>query len=120
MSQKVEKLAILILILFIIVNVSSFFVRFTDFFFPASISDYFTMQVKLLGSMFFLFGISVNIGSSIWLFISAKKLQTQPLVWCLLGLFAGLIAILLWYSIRIYEILKDREFSEKQPNITNR
>lgn len=50
--------------------------------------------------------IAVLVGVSIWLFMAAKKERNAtPRVWALFGLCFGLIAVVLFYAVRIYEQL---------------
>ena len=44
----------------------------------------------------------VNIGAAIWLYIEAKSIALKAWVWSLLGLFFGLIGLILFYAIQIF------------------
>jgi hypothetical protein len=44
----------------------------------------------------------LNIGSAIWLYIEARSLSLKAWVWSLLGLFFGLIGLILFYAIQIF------------------
>ena len=48
------------------------------------------------------FGGLLNIGSAIWLYIEARSLSLKAWVWSLLGLFFGLIGLILFYAIQIF------------------
>ncbi|PCI66167.1 MAG: hypothetical protein COB38_10400 [Gammaproteobacteria bacterium] len=52
---------------------------------------------------------SVNIGSCIWIFIEANKLNLKPWVWSLLGLFFGVIGLVLFYLIQVFTKQQSKE-----------
>ncbi|MCF7848602.1 MAG: hypothetical protein K9M45_07120 [Kiritimatiellales bacterium] len=58
--------------------------------------------------------IAFNVAIAIWLFIIAKREKTIPLVWALFGLISGLLAPVLFYAVRIYEIL-DKQKNNSEP-----
>ena len=48
------------------------------------------------------FGGLVNLGAAIWLYIEARALALKSWIWALLGLFFGLIGMLLFYAVQIF------------------
>ena len=48
----------------------------------------------------------VNIFVALWLFAAARKGEAAPWAWLVFGIFFGLLAVVLFYLMRIYDILK--------------
>lgn len=48
------------------------------------------------------FGGMVNFGAAIWLYIEAKAVSLKAWIWALLGLFFGLIGLVIFYIIQIF------------------
>ena len=61
---------------------------------------------KLVGSVSLFFKILVNICIAIWLTINARKYKAQPGAWFVFGIFFGIMAAVLFYLIRIHDLLK--------------
>ena len=50
----------------------------------------------------------VEIGIGVWLFVVARKEKnTMPWLWGLFGFFFGLIAVVLFYAVKIYESINE-------------
>jgi uncharacterized BrkB/YihY/UPF0761 family membrane protein len=47
-------------------------------------------------------GTLVNVGAGIWLYIEAKAVALKAWVWALLGLFFGLLGVVLFYVMQLY------------------
>jgi hypothetical protein len=45
----------------------------------------------------------VYLGSAVWVFVEARAAGLRALIWSLLGLTLGLLGILLFYAIQIYQ-----------------
>ena len=65
--------------------------------------EYYWEQISVL------FGVLVNIGAGIWLYIESKAINLKAWVWSLLGFLFGLIGVILFYAIQIYSIKRNNE-----------
>ena len=63
---------------------------------------------KLLASIFLFFRALVHICVAIWLFVAAREHKAQPWAWFVFGIFFGLMAALLFYLTRIYDMLRSK------------
>ena len=105
--KGIEKVAIVLIILTVITVIFSYFSNvFVARIYGPDFLTYMNLQTRIASGIIFFFGVLVHIGVAIWLFILARRHQAQPWIWCLFGLFFGLIAAILFYLIRIYESLK--------------
>ena len=102
---NIDKIALLIIILFALSIGATFTTRILEFFYQnVQVVRSIHLQIKLLSFTYFLFTILVNIGSAVWLYIEARKTQNSKWLWATLGLFAGLFGVILWF---LSEILKE-------------
>lgn len=111
-ANKFNTLAVLLIILFIASFISSLFPNgFLWLFAPGMVEQdtimAFTVQTNSLALIFSAFSLSVHIGCAIWLFVETKKDSTHAFVWAALGLFSGVVAVILWYLKGIYEELSN-------------
>ena len=110
MSNKFNTLAILLIILFIASFVTTLFPNAYLWLLAPGMTDQsaitaFTTQTKSLAFIYSVLSFSVNIGCATWLYIEAKKESSYAFVWLALGLFSGLISVILWYLKGIHEKL---------------
>jgi len=102
LKTKTDKLIIVLLVLFILSLAVSSATRIIGLLTPGStLFSQFSLQTRLLSFVYFFFGISVQIGCAVWLFAEVKKRQGRFLLWSFLGLFTGIMAVILWYLIKI-------------------
>jgi uncharacterized BrkB/YihY/UPF0761 family membrane protein len=64
---------------------------------------YYAEQVSVI------FGVLVNIGAAIWLYIEAKSVELKAWVWSVLGFFFGVMGIIMFYVIQIYSTKRNNE-----------
>ncbi len=102
LNTKTDKLIIVLLVLFIISLAVTSTARILGMLSPASAGfSQFSLQTRLLGFLYFFFGMSVQLGCAVWLFSEVKKRGGRFLLWSFLGLFTGVMAVILWYLIKI-------------------
>ena len=103
--KKIELLAIVIVILALVSSVTSMIYQyFIMRLLPVEeigkitmVQSAFAISAKIIRSL-------VEIGIGVWLFAVAKKEKNaMPWLWGLFGLFFRLIAVVLFYVIKIYE-----------------
>ena len=122
-TKKIEKLALIFLILFVISIGISFSTKifwsflapgFTDT--PAFTS--FNIQTNLFSIIYSAFGILIYIGCAIWLHITAKSIKANHWLWTFLGLFSGIFAVILWFLWQIQKRLERLETSNDKKHNT--
>ncbi len=82
--KSIDKVAIVFLILFLISLLFTLSKQFANFTLPEN--DRFlmaSMQMRFVWWVYALFGYVVYLGSSIWLFIEAKKTESNKWVWAI-------------------------------------
>lgn len=107
MMKQIEKFLVIILILTLISLAVSFFspgllVRIYD----AAEYGKISLFHKFIAAIPLIFKVLVYICVGIWLFVAAREHKAQPWLWLVFGLFFGLIAAVLFYLTRIYDMLK--------------
>lgn len=60
-------------------------------------------------SLSVLLSFLVNIGAAIWLYIEGKAVALRAWVWSLLGLFFGLMGVILFYVIQVFAAKRANE-----------
>ena len=122
-TNKVEKLALILLILFAVSIGISFFTKVFWWFFAPGFTESqvftaFNLHTKLFSAIYSAFGILINIGCAIWLYITAKSNDVNRWLWTFLGLFAGIFAVILWFlwQIQIYLQRQDRPSEHQKHN----
>lgn len=118
-TKKVERLALIIVILFTVSIGISFFTKvFWWFFAPAFTKSQafaaFNLQTKLFSAIYSAFGIIIPIGCAIWLHITAKSNDANHWLWTFLGLFSGIFAVILWFLWQIQIYLKRQDRKDEQ------
>lgn len=116
-EQRVNKfntLAALLIILFIASFISTLFPKAYLWLLAPGMTEQsalnaFTIQTRSLAFIYSVFSLSVHIGCAIWLYIETKKENTPTFVWLVLGLFSGVIAVILWYLKGIYDKLSHQK-----------
>ena len=107
MMKQIEKFLVIILILTLTSLVVSFF-------YSAllarlyGVTEYAKISLfhKFIATIPLIFKVLVYICVGIWLFVAAREHKAQPWLWLVFGLFFGLIAAVLFYLTRIYDMLK--------------
>ena len=108
MIKKIEKLAILAIVLYIISGVFKT-MRYDFFHELVNYLKWSPTNVILLTIPIAVITYLVHIGIAIWLYIIAKKEKASPWIWALLGLVSGILAPILFYVIKVYEKLNQGE-----------
>ena len=104
-SEKINKIALLVLILFILSTGASITSRVLGLIYPMeTVVTLMNYQVKLLSFVYHFFGMILNIGCSIWLYFEARSNDSIKWLWAFVGLFAGVLGVILWI---LSEILKE-------------
>ena len=109
--KKIVTLAVIIIVLCVLSNISPIASTFFGAkFFGAETYGKFNLSIHLMATLTRVLVLSLHIGIGIWLFFLAhRERHTTPWVWCLFGLFFGLVAVILYYLIKIYETVKPSE-----------
>ena len=99
---KQEKL-ILLLIALIVIGRFSVFAR--DIYLARTYASLIPLEVEnYWKNVSLIFGLVENFGAAIWLYIESKALNLKAWVWSLLGLFFGVVGVILFYVIQIYSL----------------
>jgi len=100
--KNIEKILIVVVLLSIIVTVFSFFShRFIATLWGPKFASQISLSTNLLSFMKMLIMNTVRIVIGIWLFMLARKEQEQKWLWLIFGVSFGLIAVILFYLIKI-------------------
>jgi len=109
--KKIETLAFIVIVLYLLSFAaplaSNFFIAQT--YTPTEVGQ---MRLSLQWVTMFksILGVLVHIAIGEWLFFVARRERhATPWIWCLFGLFFGLIAVILYYLIKLYESVKPTE-----------
>ena len=104
--KQIEKILVVILALTIISTVGAYLSSglLVRFYGPAEYAQM-SLFSKTVATIPLFFRILVNICVAAWLFVVAREHRAQPVLWFVFGIFFGLIAIVLFYLIRIYDAL---------------
>lgn len=102
--KKLEWLALLVIILFLLTH-------FLSLFGSALIERVYSREyvgthyahLSLITFARSLLSRIVNLAIGIWLFVQARQSNSTPWIWLLFGMVYGLIAAALFYLLRIYE-----------------
>ncbi len=118
-TKKVEKLALILLILFAVSIGISFFTKVFWWVFAPGITESqaftaFNLHTKLFSAIYSAFGIIISIGCAIWLHITAKSKDANHWLWTFLGLFSGIFAVILWFLWQIQIYLQSQDRRNKQ------
>jgi uncharacterized BrkB/YihY/UPF0761 family membrane protein len=101
--KNIEKLALLIIVLWVISLPLSSYVGL--YLIPEHVSQAELPHLKHLTYIFswvsIVIGKMVDIGIAIWLFSTARKDNASAWLWALLGLTSGVLAAVLYYLVRI-------------------
>jgi len=57
-------------------------------------------------------GIAINIAIAIWLYRVSKRENSAPWVWAMFGFLFGILGVILFYTLKIYETLKKKDIRE--------
>lgn len=119
MIRKIEKLAVLAIVLYVISAI--FYTMGRDLFSELvnvlkwSAADVFLLTIPITAITY-----AVQIGIAIWLYMLAKKENASPWIWALLGLVSGILAPILFYVIKVYEKLNQGQKTSEQVNAADR
>ena len=105
-TTKIEKLAAILLLLFVGSIALSFSTKvfwwfFSNIYTESQAITAFNYQTKLLSSFYFVFSNIINIGCAIWLYITAKSQSSNRWLWTFIGLFSGILGVILWFLWQI-------------------
>jgi len=116
--KKLEKTALVLIVLYI---VSTLFDRVGRIVFSyIRPSDWSATQTALLSVPIILISILVNIAIAIWLYRTSKKEGAAlPWVWAIFGFMFSVPGAILFYAVRIYELLKEKQANQNmEPIVT--
>jgi len=106
--KSIEKLAIILIILWILSSVLTLIMPFIR----EIIRQYpYTMFMSYTVSS--ILRLIVNIGIGIWLFILARREKSTPWIWLFFGLFAGLVAAVLFFVMKVYQSVRPADSMEQ-------
>ncbi len=101
---KQEKLILLLLALVVIAKFSVFA---RDIYLARTYADLIPLEVEnYWNNISLFFTLFENFGALIWLFVESKALNLKTWVWSLLGLSFGILGVILFYLIQIYNLKK--------------
>ncbi len=112
--KSIDKVAIVFLILFLVGLLFTLSKQFANFALPEN--DRFlmvSMQMRFVWWVYAIFGYVIYLGSAVWLFLESKKTESNKWVWAVLGLFGGLMAVILWYLRGLYLLAHNYSTTEK-------
>jgi len=113
--KQIDKVAIVFLILFLVGLLFTLTKQFAYYALPGN--DRFlmvSMQMRFVWWVYALFGYVIYFGSAVWLFIQAKNTDNNKWVWCVLGMFGGLMAVILWYLRGLYLLAYNKSNTENE------
>ena len=109
--KQFEKLIVPVMIVFLVSKVAAIMGRF--FLTPLAMQyDWAANTIALWSVPLAVIVLAVNIVVAIWLFRVAKQDSSTPWRWAFFGLLFGLTAAILFYAVRIHEMLKRTTTSE--------
>jgi len=112
--KKFEKLIVPVIIVFLVSKVAATMAQF--FSTPLAMKyGWAATTIGLVSVPFVIILLAVNIVVAIWLFRASQQDSDTPWCWAFFGLLFGLTAAILFYVVRIYEMMKTREASEHPP-----
>ncbi len=107
--KQIEKFLIVILILTIVSIAGNLFSNLIiSRLYGVAEFNKMTLFNKFIASIPSFFRILVHICVAIWLFGTAREHKAQPWAWFVFGFFFGLTAAILFYLIRIYDMIRSR------------
>ena len=102
--KKLECLALVLIILFVL---ATFLSVFGDWVFARLYGREFmsksNAQLKVITLVRSVLSIIVHLAVGIWLFVQARQAKGTPWIWLLFGLVYGLLAVVLFFLLKIYE-----------------
>ncbi|HIJ71601.1 MAG TPA: hypothetical protein HPP87_09605 [Planctomycetes bacterium] len=109
--KKIETLAVIIIVLCVLSNISPIASTFIGAkFFGDETYGKFNLSIHLMATLTRILSLLVNIAIAIWLFkIARTEKNASPCTWLLFGFFFGLVAPLLFYLLKLYETVKPEE-----------
>jgi hypothetical protein len=113
MNKSLEKLAMLVVILWCVSLVPSPLMHMVAarMYSPQEYMEFNALRTAYAAGSILL-GLSVHIGVAAWLFIQVRRNGGTPWIWTLLGLATGLTAVLLYWLGEIREQLVPKEKTE--------
>ena len=105
--KKIERLAIVVIILMVVSVFASFFADVkTIQWLGVKSAEQIQLRAKIWASLRVLVLGLVHAGVGVWLFFLAKKSNAAKWIWGLFGLVFDLIAVVLYYLIEIHTLLR--------------
>lgn len=107
MMSRIEKFLIAILILTIFCYIVSFIWPFLIArLFTASEVGQFTLFHRQLVYLFLVPKLLVSLCVAFWLYHAARQYHANPKGWFIFGLFFGLVALIVFYVVRIHDMIE--------------
>jgi len=112
--KNVEKFAIVAIVLLILSTVPSplFNVIIAKLYDRPELAQYNILTYMMAMGTAFSRSL-VGIGVGIWLFILARRENATPWIWLLLGLVFGLMAVVLFFLMKVYESVRPADSMEQ-------
>lgn len=105
-ANKIDKFALLLILLYVLSLGMSFkfniLIDLLALEYP--LRDMMTVQIKVYSLIFHVLSTAVYIGSGVWLYVQAKNENCNKWIWLFIGLFAGILGVIVWF---LREILKE-------------
>jgi len=110
--KQLEKPAIIAVVLYLVALVISRVGSIISF--NLSSAGWSGTQIALLYVPVVIVSLGVNIAIAVWLYRVAKRERTTPWVWAMFGFIFSVSGAILFFAIRIYEMMKLKEITEQK------
>ena len=107
--RNVEKVAIVLVVLYVVSHFSILFMPVMARLFGAEEHARMGAQMHFLMSARSIITGLVGVGVAIWLYMLAIRANMRAWIWLLFGLCFGVVAAVLFFVVRIYECVKGNE-----------
>ncbi|GAG85743.1 unnamed protein product, partial [marine sediment metagenome] len=117
MDVRLEKLAIILFLLYLvgIFGACNSNLLLSWAFPGPGMEDAFTIRSRSISLARHFIGLILSIGTSVWLFLRAKRDNNSAFFWSILGFFIGVFTIILYYLFSL-DTLLDVGRNEKEDN----
>ena len=112
--KQLEKPAIIVGILYFVALVTSRLSSILSLYLPDA--GWSNLQITLLTLPVIAISLAVNIVIAAWLYRVAKQERLTPWVWAMFGFIFGVLGAILFFSVRIYEMMKKTKENSEQEN----
>ena len=109
--KQLEKPAIIVMVLYFVAMVTSRVGSIAPVLFLSSGCSY--LQITMLTVPVVVISLAVHIALAVWLYHVAKREKLTPWVWAMFGFIFGVSGAILFFAVRVYEMMKAREVSEQ-------